>query len=238
MISGLACASSPCSAQDNIAPGQSTGPLRTVARLTMRSEDAEMGKHAFDAACAACNGLTAAGLDGHFDVKSDGAYTIVRCAMDRFQSLTKALIVRATLLLWVSVLTFPPTIARADHALNNRNIAAGQLLYADHCASCHGADLEGQPNWQTPDENGVLPAPPHDRTGHTWHHDNELLFDYTRLGGQATLAQRGIVNFNSGMPAFDGVISDDEIWDIMAFIRSTWPKREQAVQAGRNPKHQ
>ena len=49
-------------------------------------------------------------------------------------------------------------------------------------------NLEGQPDWQTPDDNGTLPAPPHDETGHEWHHDNRLLFEYTQLGGAAALA--------------------------------------------------
>ncbi len=114
--------------------------------------------------------------------------------------------------------------------------AAGETK-AQQCASCHGANLEGQPNWRTPDENGVLPAPPHDETGHTWHHDNQLLFDYTKLGGAQALVARGITGFNSGMPGFAGVISDQEIWDILAYIQSTWPERVQDIQRGRNPPH-
>jgi len=51
------------------------------------------------------------------------------------------------------------------------------------------------------------------------------------------LAARGITDFNSGMPAFDGVISDEDIWDILAFIKSTWPEREQDAQASRNLPH-
>nr|WP_246253634.1 cytochrome c [Sulfitobacter maritimus] len=125
----------------------------------------------------------------------------------------------------------------ADHELNDRDIAAGKALYAEQCAACHGAKLEGQPDWRTPNADGILPAPPHDETGHTWHHDNRLLFDYTKLGGQGALAARGIEDFASGMPAFDGVISDDEIWDILAYIRSTWSARAQESQASRNPAH-
>jgi mono/diheme cytochrome c family protein len=123
------------------------------------------------------------------------------------------------------------------HELDGRDIANGEVLYAEQCAACHGANLEGQPNWSTPDENGVLPAPPHDETGHTWHHDNVLLFDYTKLGGQRALAERGISGFNSGLPSFSGIISDEEIWDILAYIQSTWPERVQDVQRGRNPPH-
>jgi len=113
----------------------------------------------------------------------------------------------------------------------------GQSLYAEHCASCHGANLEGQPDWRMPNENGVLPAPPHDETGHTWHHDNQLLFEYTQLGGEEALAARGVTGFASGMPEFGGALTDDDIWDILAYIRSTWPERVQEIQAGRNPPH-
>ena len=132
---------------------------------------------------------------------------------------------------------FSAGAAAADHELDDRDIAAGKALYAEQCAACHGAKLEGQPDWRTPNADGILPAPPHDETGHTWHHDNRLLFDYTKLGGQGALAARGIEDFASGMPAFDGVISDDEIWDILAYIRSTWSARAQESQASRNPAH-
>lgn len=129
------------------------------------------------------------------------------------------------------------TSAMAGHELHERDLANGQSLYAEHCASCHGANLEGQPDWRTPDENGVLPAPPHDETGHTWHHDNQLLFEYTRLGGEEALAARGVTGSASGMPGFGDALTDDEIWDILAYIRSTWPDRVQEVQQARNPRH-
>jgi len=137
----------------------------------------------------------------------------------------------------ILILLCSTSIASANHELEDRNLSAGQILYTNNCASCHGAKLEGQPNWQSPNSDGILPAPPHDATGHTWHHDNELLFEYTKLGGKGALAARGITDFNSGMPAFDGVISDEDIWDILAFIKSTWPEREQDAQASRNPPH-
>lgn len=127
--------------------------------------------------------------------------------------------------------------ALADHELHNRDISSGETLYAEKCASCHGANLEGQPNWQQAGADGVLPAPPHDDTGHTWHHDNALLFEYTRLGGKGALALRGI-DFQSGMPAFEGAISDDDIWDILAYISSSWSDRALQAQANRNPSHQ
>ncbi len=139
--------------------------------------------------------------------------------------------IRQIAIFWLAIAATP---SQAAHELDNRDIARGQALYAENCASCHGADLEGQPDWRSPGPDGVLPAPPHDQTGHTWHHDNLLLFDYTRLGGQAALEDRGITGFKSGMPAFGETLTDDEIWDILAFIRSKWPDRVQQMHAARN----
>lgn len=111
-------------------------------------------------------------------------------------------------------------------------ISRGEVLYQTNCAACHGANLEGQPDWQTPDADGRLPPPPHDKSGHTWHHSDGLLFNYTRLGGKAALAAQGIP-FNSGMPGFSDVLKDREIRDILSFIKSTWPERERELQATR-----
>ncbi len=130
------------------------------------------------------------------------------------------------------------TQAWAGHELEDRDLVSGQVLYAAQCASCHGANLEGQADWQSPDDDGILPAPPHDRTGHTWHHDNQLLFDYTYLGGTEALAARGVTGFQSGMPAFRDTLTDDDIWDVLAYIRSAWPERNQDIQAARNRPHE
>ena len=113
------------------------------------------------------------------------------------------------------------------------DIAQGEDLYREYCAACHGADLEGQPDWRSTGPDGVLPAPPHDETGHTWHHPDGVLFDYTKLGGKAALALQG-VEFESGMPGFGDQLSDAEIWNIIAYIQSTWPERQRAIQAERS----
>lgn len=115
---------------------------------------------------------------------------------------------------------------------NSPDLERGRKLYDTNCASCHGANLEGQPDWQSAKEDGTYPAPPHDETGHTWHHGDAMLFDYTRRGGQAFLDDLG-VRFNSGMPAFGDILTDAEIEAILAFIRSTWPEQIRALQAER-----
>jgi len=98
-------------------------------------------------------------------------------------------------------------------------VALGQDIYADQCAACHGARLEGQPNWRTRSEDGLLPAPPHDATGHTWHHDDETLFTLTKYGLAGLMENAP----PSGMPVYEYVLTDDEIIAVLSFIKSTWP---------------
>lgn len=100
-------------------------------------------------------------------------------------------------------------------------VAEGERLYADHCAACHGADLEGQPDWRLPDAQGYLPAPPHDETGHTWHHPDPLLFEITKYGTESVVGG----NYRSNMLGFGDVLSDEEIISVLAYIKSTWPVR-------------
>lgn len=99
-------------------------------------------------------------------------------------------------------------------------VARGATLYADHCARCHGSRLEGEPDWRVRKPNGELPAPPHDATGHTWHHSDEQLFSMTKHG-MAPFVPPG---YRSAMPAFAGQLADDDIRAVIAYIKSTWPE--------------
>jgi len=103
------------------------------------------------------------------------------------------------------------------------DLQAGAKLYAQHCASCHGAKLEGQPNWRQRLPNGRLPAPPHDESGHTWHHPEHVLFAITKFGLVPPNAPPG---YESDMPAFGGKLSDHEIRAVLAFIASHWTSRD------------
>ena len=96
----------------------------------------------------------------------------------------------------------------------------GKQLYAQYCASCHGVKLEGQPEWKTPLENGRYPAPPHDETGHTWHHPDELLFKLTKFGSAQVIGN----GHESDMPGFKDQLSDKDILAVLSYIKSTWPK--------------
>ncbi|MEL6588257.1 MAG: cytochrome c [Pseudomonadota bacterium] len=100
-------------------------------------------------------------------------------------------------------------------------VALGQTVYAGHCASCHGATLEGQPHWRMPGPDGRLPAPPHDASGHTWHHDGDTLFRLTKYG---TAALVGDPTYENNMPIYEGVLTDDEIIAVLSYIKSMWPQ--------------
>jgi mono/diheme cytochrome c family protein len=107
-------------------------------------------------------------------------------------------------------------------------LATGQGIYQQHCAACHGAQLQGQPNWRERDANGRLPAPPHDASGHTWHHPDEVLFRVTKYG----VAKAANLNdYDSAMPAFEGVLTDAEIVAVLSWIRAQWPAAQRAQQA-------
>jgi mono/diheme cytochrome c family protein len=102
-------------------------------------------------------------------------------------------------------------------------VSEGKVVYERHCASCHGAKLEGQPNWQVRKPDGRLPAPPHDASGHTWHHPDKVLVGLIEHG-PAPYAPAGYL---SDMPGFRGVLSEEQIGDVLAYIKSTWPPEVQ-----------
>ena len=118
---------------------------------------------------------------------------------------------------------------------NARQVALGERIYGVHSASCHGARLEGQPDWQSRKPNGRMPAPPHDASGHTWHHSDADLAKITKQGITA-FAPPG---YESDMPAFGDVLGDAEIWAVLAFIKSSWPeetRRRHAAMSDRAKK--
>lgn len=112
---------------------------------------------------------------------------------------------------------------------DQRQVALGKSAYVQHCAACHGVNLEGQPNWRDKLPSGRMPAPPHDASGHTWHHPDAVLFGITKHGlVQGKYAPRG---YESDMPAFGDKLSDDQIWAVLAYLKSAWPEKIRAAQA-------
>lgn len=106
--------------------------------------------------------------------------------------------------------------------LDRTMIEEGEVLYQANCAACHGADLSGTPDWKTRNEDGSYPPPPHDSTGHTWHHPDSLFVDIVANGSDFE---------QSRMPAFGEQLTEADILSILEFLKSNWGDRERAFQA-------
>jgi mono/diheme cytochrome c family protein len=106
-------------------------------------------------------------------------------------------------------------------------IALGKKVYAENCAECHGENLEGESNWKIQNEDDSFRSPPHDDTGHTWHHGDKVLIESIELGGARLPANIG--GF-SNMPAFEDTLTEDEITAVLNYIKSTWPDDIRTIQ--------
>ncbi len=106
-------------------------------------------------------------------------------------------------------------------------VQAGEKIYQSHCAACHGAYLEGQENWRVRDGNGYLPAPPHDASGHTWHHADDLLFEITKYGPGVVINDS---SYKTTMPVYKDILSDEEIIAVLSYIKNSWPDEQRSWQ--------
>lgn len=110
------------------------------------------------------------------------------------------------------------------------DLLEGEAIYKAECASCHGANREGQPDWRTRKPDGRLPAPPHDAGGHTWHHPYEVLFSIVKFGMVPPVAPEG---YASDMPGFGGKLTDEQIRRVLVYIESRWPAEIRTQRAAR-----
>ncbi len=141
---------------------------------------------------------------------------------------------RMTFLVAASVLTIPLWASDGTDGIrvelqaeNLVVVQAGEEIYKTHCAACHGAELEGQPEWRVRDGNGYLPAPPHNAEGHTWHHADDLLFEITKYGPGVVI---GDENYKALMPVYKDILTDDEIIAVLSFIKNSWPEEQRSWQ--------
>lgn len=93
-------------------------------------------------------------------------------------------------------------------------IQRGYKMYTQNCASCHGVNGQGAPNWSHPGVQGKDAAPPLNGTGHAWHHPMKALM---------TTINYGTVRLGGSMPAWKDKLSEQDIGDIIAWFQSQWP---------------
>ncbi|MHB8626425.1 MAG: c-type cytochrome [Aggregatilineales bacterium] len=114
--------------------------------------------------------------------------------------------------------TYPP--------LDPAQVARGRQVYVQNCASCHGANAEGAPNWRTPGPDGLHPPPAHDDSGHTWHHSDRVLYESIYDGMNDPLRPGSPLR----MPAFGGSLSDADIRAVIVYFESLWSSEHRQYQ--------
>jgi mono/diheme cytochrome c family protein len=90
------------------------------------------------------------------------------------------------------------------------DIKKGRELYMEKCVLCHGSKGEG---WDWAKKVAKPPVPVPDLAQAAPQRSDEFLFDIVKGGGEAV----GNTRF---MPPFGFQLSDQEIWDLVAYVRS------------------
>ncbi|MEI8384379.1 MAG: cytochrome c [Nitrosomonadaceae bacterium] len=101
----------------------------------------------------------------------------------------------------------------AARKLDPEKIRNGAAIYSKNCASCHGPNGEAISNWREQGADGRYPPPPLDGSAHAWHHSTATLERMIREGSPGV----------GGMPAWNGKLSDQEIGDVIVWIKTLWP---------------
>lgn len=105
-------------------------------------------------------------------------------------------------------------------------LAQGREIYVQNCAACHGIDGQGQfPEAPLePDSTGRIGAPPHNESGHSWHHSDILLIRYVTEGGFSDLTRF------YAMPPFGDILSGEQIRLVIAYIKTLWTDEQRDMQ--------
>lgn len=130
---------------------------------------------------------------------------------------------------WLLGSRMPGQSARVGDALRRLDpevVASGRAIYQANCASCHGTKGEGAPNWKVRNPDDTLPPPPHDSSGHTWHHSDGLLYRIVHDGGKIYESP----GFKSAMPPWGDRLTHEEIVAVVTYLKSLWDAEKQAVQ--------
>jgi len=118
-------------------------------------------------------------------------------------------------------------------SLDPGRMEPGRAIYQQYCASCHGANAEGAPNWQVRDLHGELPAPPHDAEGHTWRHSDAELHEMVSKGWRDPFNKTKRLT----MPAFGDVLSPPQIRMVITYLKTLWTPEQRQFQAEESRGH-
>ncbi|MGH6894978.1 MAG: c-type cytochrome [Geminicoccaceae bacterium] len=114
----------------------------------------------------------------------------------------------------------------APPALDPEHVGTGRAIYREYCASCHGLEGEGASDWQEPDEQGELPAPPHGPQGHTWRHADAALYRMVSQGWRDPFNKTKRLT----MPGFEDVLSSEEIRAVITYLKTLWTPEQRRFQ--------
>ena len=89
-------------------------------------------------------------------------------------------------------------------------VTAGKQVFTDNCETCHGADAKGD----GPAGASLNPKPA-DLTLTVKETDAAYMHWVVTAGG-------GAAGLSSAMPSFKGVLTDDQIWQVVTYLRSTY----------------
>ncbi len=119
-------------------------------------------------------------------------------------------------------------VRAADEAssLDSESVKSGRAIYGQYCASCHGANAQGAPDWQERDERGELPAPPHNAEGHTWRHSDAMLSEMVSKGRRDPFNKTKRLT----MPAFGDVLSAEQIRAVITYLKTLWTPEQRGFQ--------
>ncbi len=107
-----------------------------------------------------------------------------------------------------------------------QRLDAGRRIYQAQCAACHGARGQGQPGWEGLNAAGEKPAPPHDRTGHTWKHSDAMLYRVVAEGWRDPFNKTQRLT----MPAFGQTLTPQQIRDVVQYLKTLWTPQQRAFQ--------
>jgi mono/diheme cytochrome c family protein len=111
--------------------------------------------------------------------------------------------------------------------LDPNEMTSGRVVYDQHCASCHGANAEGAPDWQQRDEHGELPAPPHNAQGHTWRHSDGELYEMVSKGWRDPFNKTERLT----MPGFGKLLTAQQIREVITYLKTLWTPDQRSFQS-------